>query len=185
MDTALPVGLNPLHCGRLIEDRRSQAAVPSGQMGTLEPRMSTASKSTTALPSLRPAAGGTSAIAAHARHALPGEQVRPFGDKVTALQRRRRTTLAARRAANGAGANTITLSSADATVAFHLATVTRGLLLERVQHRPVGTMLRQILLLHDRKEFEAWCTVEPLRLEEPATWARLRRAGDGVFDGRD
>lgn len=137
--------------------------------------MSTEPKSTGASPSSR---------AAHPRHVLPGDWVRPFGDKVTALQRRRRSTEAARRATNDAGLGGIALANADATVAFHLMPVTAGLLVERVQHRPAGTVLQQILLLQHPQQFEAWCSVEPLRLEEPAVWARLRRSGDGVFGGR-
>lgn len=135
------------------------------------------SKLPAVLPSLLPAV--------HRRHALPGDRVRPFGEKVTALQRRRRDSEAARRAANDARLSGIALANATATVAFHLLAVPAGLLVERVQHRPAGTVLCQNLLLRDRRQFEAWCAVEPLRLEEPAVWTRLRRAGDGVFDDRD
>jgi len=138
--------------------------------------MSTDSKSTAAMPSPPPAM--------HPRHALPGEWVRPFGDKVTALQRRRRNSEASRRAANDTRRGGVALANAAATVAFRLVPVPTGLLVERVQHRPTGTVLRQTLLLRQRPQFEAWCAVEPLRLEEPAVWTRLRRAGDGVFDDR-
>ncbi len=138
--------------------------------------MSTRPKSTITLP--------PPSCIAHLRHALPGDWVRPFGDKITALQRRRRGTEAARRAANDDRLGGITLSNADATVAFHLLPVPVGLLVERMQHRPAGTVLQQILLLQDSHEFEAWCSVEPLRLEEPAVWVRLHRSGDGVFGRR-
>ncbi len=139
--------------------------------------MSTDSKSTTV--------ASPGSLAAHPRHALPGEWVRPFGDKVTALQRRRRNSEASRRAANDARLGGVALANATATVAFRLIPVPTGLLVERVQHRPAGTVLRQTLLLREQQQFEAWCTVEPLRLEEPAVWTRLRRAGDGVFDDRN
>lgn len=122
--------------------------------------------------------------ATHQRHALPGNWVRPFGEKVTALQRRRRDSEASRRAANDARLGGIALANTQATVAFRLVPVPAGLLVERVQHRPAGTVLCQSLLLHDQRQFEAWCAAEPLRLEEPVVWTRLRRAGDGVFDDR-
>ena len=138
--------------------------------------MSTDSKLMAVLPSLR--------AGAHPRHALPGDWVRPFGEKVTALQRRRRDNEAARRAANDTHPGGIAVTNTRATVAFRLVPVLAGLLVERVQRRPAGTVLCQSLLLRDRRQFEAWCAVEPLRLEEPAVWTRLRRAGDGVFDGR-
>lgn len=122
--------------------------------------------------------------AARERHALPGDWVRPFGDKVTALQRRRRDSEAARRAANDARLGGVALANAQSTVAFHLVPVPAGLLIERVQHRPAGTVLCQSMLLRDQRQFEAWCAVEPLRLDEPVVWTRLRRAGDGAFDDR-
>ena len=123
--------------------------------------------------------------AAHPRHTLAGDWVRPFGEKVTALQRRRRDSEATRRAGNDVRLGGVSLSNAKATVAFHLEPVSTGLLVERVQHRPAGTLLQQTMLLRDRRQFEDWCSAEPMRLEEPATWTRLYRAGDGAFDGRD
>lgn len=181
MDSAALLRLNLLHRGSPLEDRRRPAAAPSGQQpdtGTLEPRMSTEPKLTGTSPSLHPAT-------ADPRHALPGDWVRPFGDKVTALQRRRRNTEAARRAANDACPGAIALSNADSTVAFHLLPAGAGLLVERTQHRPSGTVLRQTVLLRNHQQFEAWCSVEPLRLAEPAVWARLRRSGDELLGGRD
>lgn len=146
--------------------------------------MSTDSSVTAALPSLRSAASGVAAEDAHPRHALPGDWVRPFGSKVTALQRRRRSTESARRAANGAVLGGLSLSTADATLAFQLMPTAAGLLIERTWHRPTGTVLRQAMLLTDHRDFEQWCEGDPVRFDDPVLWARLRRYGDDVFGPR-
>jgi hypothetical protein len=130
---------------------------------------------------LRTAVGESSFANAHVRHALPGEWVRPFGDKVTALQRRRRNTEAARRAANDAAHGEVALCTTDGTVAFHLRSSELGLLIERLQHRPTGTVLGQSMLLADVRAFLRWCDVEPLRFDDPVLYDRLRRQGDGLL----
>jgi hypothetical protein len=142
--------------------------------------MSPDSNLTAALPTLHPAADELSATAAHPRHALPGEWVRPFGDKVTALQVRRRGETR-RRAAGDPAKGGSSLSTRDGTVAFHLRITPSGLLVERLQHRPVGCVLVQSALLFGSEAFRRWCDAEPIRFDDPGLHDRLRRHGDELL----
>jgi hypothetical protein len=146
--------------------------------------MSTESSVTASLSSLPAAATRASSLDAHPRHALPGDWVRPFGDKVTALQRRRRSAESARSIVTSNASGSALLSMADGSVVFQLTRTPCGLLIERIQHRPAGTVLRQSMLLVDQGTFERWCEGDPVRFGDPALWARLHRHGDDFFGQR-
>ncbi len=144
--------------------------------------MSTDMLLTTASP-LSPKVDLPTTATTHDRHALRGDKAPPLGGKAMALQRRRRSHQSARCLANLNTLGEVTVSNADATLAFRLLPVPPGLLIDRVQHHVEGHVLRQTLVLN-QQQFETWCSLEPLRLEEPGTWARLRRCADAALSAR-
>jgi hypothetical protein len=107
-----------------------------------------------------------------------------LGPKAALLQARRLRTRAPDHAPHLALGSGINLRTADGLLSYSANAVGSALFLERIQRRPLGTVLTQDLVFCSLAEFEQWCEAEPLRFEDPQLFQRLHRFGEGCFDAR-
>jgi len=111
---------------------------------------------------------------------------RPLGDKRAALQARRQRASSSK-VTTGARGNARAfdrlLTSSDSTLAFAIRSTAMGLLVERTHCPPGGPRIVQTMVFDSADGFDRWCTLEPVRFDDPMLYDQLRRHGHEALDG--
>jgi hypothetical protein len=107
------------------------------------------------------------------------ESPQPAGGKRALLHARRQRQRAIRIAESGStdSEQPLCLRTGDGALVFVLRLAASGLLVERMQRRPIGTCFAQTLLFTDHAGFARWCDADTVRFDEPVLYHRLRREG--------
>lgn len=69
------------------------------------------------------------------------------------------------------------LTSDDGTVAFSLRRTATGLAVEKRHCPSTGPRIAQAMVFSQSAAFDAWCDVEPVRVQDPPLHDRLRQLG--------
>ncbi|MFO1219603.1 MAG: hypothetical protein U1E89_14650 [Burkholderiaceae bacterium] len=75
------------------------------------------------------------------------------------------------------------LRTGDGAVVLVLRSSPSGLVVERIQRRPLGACFMQSFLFTDREGFDSWCEADAIRFDEPVVYDRLRREGRARLGG--
>lgn len=132
------------------------------------------------------AAAGASASRALVRREQGNGTARPAVGKHALLHARRLREREARMADNAPddGELAIRLRTEDGAVVYVLRPATSGLVIERIQRRPLGACFMQSLLFTDREGFDRWCESDAIRFDEPVLYNRLCREGQARLGGK-